>query len=147
MDAEGGSSCRRCLSGKAFPRKGESPKAGHPLVPLFEGKTGRSLEIRVLLNLKEFENTATKHKRVKGANPALYSPRRHCAPRSQPRCDVLNAANEKRLDFHRTADLQRAGVSQILFHTLFFLTPSSLCCLHFAADDTVLPDSSPYQLL
>lgn len=35
------------------------------------------------------------------------------------RCDFLNTADEKRLDFHRPADLLRAGVSQIQFQTCF----------------------------
>lgn len=46
------------------------------------------------------------------------------------RCDFLNTANEKRLDFHRPADLLRAGVSQIKFQ-IFFVFP-----VHFPADDT-----------
>jgi len=36
------------------------------------------------------------------------------------RCDFLNTAGEKRLDFHKPADLLRAGVSQIQFQTIFF---------------------------
>lgn len=48
------------------------------------------------------------------------------------RCDFLNTASERRLDFHRPADLLRAGVSQIQFQTFFFL----LFPVHFPADDT-----------
>lgn len=43
----------------------------------------------------------------------------------EARCDFLNTANEKRLDFHRPADLLRAGVSQIQFQTFFFFSLSS----------------------
>lgn len=42
------------------------------------------------------------------------------------RCDFPNTANEKRLDFHRPADLLRAGVSQIQFQTFFFSLSSTL---------------------
>lgn len=72
-------------------------------------------------NLKEW-----KHNGVKRANPAFCSQCLLLWGLHKVRCDFLNAANEKKLDFHRPADLLRAGVSQIQFQ-FFFL--SSSCTL------------------
>lgn len=111
-------SCCGCVSPRVFPRKGESPKEDS--VSLMRTAT----LLRVVAKLKEW-----KHNGVKRANPAFCSGCIHC----EARCDFLNTAYEKRLDFHRPADLLRAGVSQIQFHSFFFFLSSTLpswryCC-------------------
>lgn len=95
-----------------FPRKGESPKEANILLII------TVTELKVL-QFKKIENT----KGSESKSSLLFS-LLLLLSLQKAWCDFLNTANEKKLDFHRPADLLTAGVSQIQFQ-MFFSLPSA----------------------